>query len=57
MAMTLYNIYRYYASNRKPSLIATGQTLEEVQRHCQDPKTRKTDKNGSVIWFDGYTKY
>ena len=31
-------------------IIARGLTLEEAQKHCQDPKTKGKD------WFDGYTR-
>ena len=48
--METYKIVRFYASGRK-SVIKSGQTLAEAQRHCQDPSTSKPGK-----WFDGYTR-
>jgi len=43
-----YNIVRYYfrGGNR---IQRTNVTLEEAQKHCNDPKTKKEGK-----WFDGY---
>ncbi len=47
-----YNIYRYFASSkRETKLIKSGVTLEEAQKHCSDPSTRKAGE-----WFDGYNE-
>lgn len=40
----LFNIYRYYQSGKKKELIRSGQTLEQVQKWCNDPTTRKEGK-------------
>jgi len=53
--MQLYTIKRFYP-HRKPSIIATGQTLEDAQKHCNSPDTHKRNKSGQIIWFDGYEK-
>lgn len=48
----LYDIYRFYAANKESKLIKSGVTLEEAQKHCSDPNTRKAGE-----WFDGYTSH
>lgn len=47
--MTTYKIIRFnrYKANR---VIKRGLTLEQAQKHCQDPLT------SGLNWFDGYTK-
>ncbi len=47
----MYKIVRFFApdQNRSPRTIKTGLSLEEAQKHCSDPTTRKED-----IYFDGY---
>jgi hypothetical protein len=59
-----YKIVRFY--QRLPGqrdTIKTGLTLEEAQRHCNDPETSsktattRIAKNRTAIngpWFDGY---
>ncbi len=49
--MQLYDIIRFYAKRRKPETIRTGQTLEAVQKWCNDPTTKKDG-----VYFDGYQK-
>ena len=47
-----YKIVRFYRD--KPDgrrTIQKGLTLEEAQKHCQNPKSCKKD-----VWFDGYTE-
>jgi len=61
-----YKIVRYYFNGwpSKCRTIRTGLTLEEAQRHCEDPETssstcttraglRRTKERGP--WFDGYS--
>ena len=49
--MNKYFIYRYFQKEGKQKqLIASGLSLAEAQKHCQDPATAKAGK-----WFDGYT--
>lgn len=40
---------RFFKDGEKV-IVARGLTLEEVQEHCNDPKTHGDD------WFDGYTE-
>lgn len=61
-----YRIVRmYYSGDRRRRIIERGLTLEEAQRHCQDPETSsktatsrtaraRTKRHG--YWFDGYTE-
>ena len=44
-----YKIVRFKRGSWS-SIIKRGLTLEEAQKHCQDPKTKGKD------WFDGYTR-
>ena len=57
-----YKIVRMYFNGR-PRTIKRGLSLEEAQKHCQDPETssstckkaanvRRTETHG--LWFDGY---
>lgn len=48
-----YKIVRFKFEGRKRT-IATGLTLEQAQKHCQNPATKGT-KNGKP-WFDGYQR-
>lgn len=50
-----YKILRFNV-NKPTRTINTGLSLEEAQLHCTSKDTHKKDKNGNVIWFDGYTK-
>jgi len=45
-----YKIIRF-RQNAHNKTIRTRLTLEEAQRHCKDPNTRKEG-----VYFDGYTK-
>lgn len=58
----MYKIIRFYFKGGK-RVIKRGLTLEEAQRHCEDPETssstcklpqnrRRTSQQGA--WFDGY---
>ncbi len=53
--MTTYKIVRFYAPGIKGEghrrTIKRGLSLEEAQKHCNDPKTAKKG-----VYFDGYTK-
>ena len=51
-----YKIIRYFRDNRPARVKKRDLTLEEAQKHCCDPKTRKEDADGSAIWFDGFTE-
>jgi hypothetical protein len=50
--MEKYKIVRIYHPDLQKfsKVIKKGLTLEQVQKHCSDPKT--STKN----WFDGYVK-
>lgn len=61
----MYKIVRmYFNSTRWPRrTIATGLTLEEAQKHCQDPETSSSTCTNAIgrkrtrergPWFDGY---
>jgi len=59
-----YKIVRMYFKGGRRT-IATGLTLEEAQRHCQDPETSSRTATSSAArartrrmgpWFDGYEK-
>jgi len=64
--MAKYSIIRFYRSaGIRSRVIKTGLTLEEAQKHCQNPQTssrtctnnvgrRRTRQVGD--WFDGYTE-
>jgi hypothetical protein len=48
----MYSIIRLYKDGNHPDhnkIIATGLTLEEAQKHCNDPSTCEEN-----VWFDGY---
>ena len=52
----MYKIIRFFRSGKTPRTISRGLTLEEAQAHCRLESTHKKDKDGLVIWFDGYEK-
>ena len=58
----MYKVIRFFFNGGK-RVVKRGLTLEEAQRHCQDPETssstcrlavnrRRTKQRGP--WFDGY---
>jgi hypothetical protein len=53
--MTNYKIIRFRFEGR-PRVVARGLSLAQAQQHCKDPRTHKLDKQGNVVWFDGYDK-
>lgn len=53
--MEKYKILRYKPNDR-PTNIARNLTLEETKAHCNDPSTHKYDKNGDIVFFDGFTR-
>lgn len=63
--MSMYNIVRYYKDGGR-RVLRSYVTLEEAQKHCNDPETssstatsaralRRTKEKGP--WFDGYEEY
>ena len=59
-----YRIVRF-THGKGQRVIRRGLTLEEAQRHCQDPETSSTTCTKAAnkartrrlgMWFDGYTK-
>ncbi len=34
-----YTVVRFYQNDRRPRIIKRGLTLEEAQKHCNDPET------------------
>lgn len=63
---TTYKINRFYQSDDVDTeTVETGLTLEQAQRHCQDPETSSSTGTGPTAvaltarygpWFDGYTE-
>ena len=49
----MYKIVRWQKSGGQ-RVIRRNLTLEEARRHCRREVTYKKDKNGNVLWFDGY---
>ncbi len=51
--MDTYKIIRFYAPSqgKRQRVIKRGLSLEQAQKHCSDPRTRKEG-----VYFDGYTK-
>lgn len=50
-----YKIIRFKRTGNS-KVIARHYSLEQAQAHCQREDTHKKDKEGNVIWFDGYTQ-
>jgi len=62
--METYKIVRHYM-NKSNRVVARGLTLEEAQRHCNDPETSSHTATSAAArkrtraygpWFDGYYK-
>lgn len=53
--METYKIIRFHKEKPK-RVVRRGLTKEEAIKHCTDSTTHKIDKNGNVVWFDGFTK-
>ena len=53
--MYKYKIVRFYRNRKRRATGVYYETLKEAQAHCSKESTHKLDKNGDVIWFDGYT--
>lgn len=53
--MTTYSIYRF-RFHGGPIRKARGLSLEEAQKHCKSSTTMKRNRDGSIMWFDGYRK-
>lgn len=50
-----YKIIRYFQKDgKKPRVIHRGFSLEEAKRHCKSASSKKTNKYGDVVWFDGF---
>ena len=63
--MTYKIVRMYFSSDVSNRVVKRGLTLDEAQRHCQDPETssstcrkshnvKRTQERGN--WFDGYEK-
>ena len=61
--MERYKITRLFFEDIRPRTIKKGLTLEEAQKHCQDPETssstctsakRKAYTKSHGPWFDAY---
>ena len=61
-----YKIVRYHMDSKIDNVVIDRRlTLEEAQKHCQDPETSSKTATGSEAlsytkmhgpWFDGYTE-
>ncbi len=53
-----YDIMRYWHpdAQKKPELVKHVDTLEEAQKHCQDPTTSNKSGPTSEWYFDGYVE-
>ncbi len=53
MSEPLYEIVRYFhpSQDRDLKVVQRNVSLEDAQRHCQDPKTKREGK-----YFDGYRR-
>jgi len=49
----MYKIIRYYRSGKRKTILR-GVTLAIAQLHCKSEYTHRKDKQGNIIWFDGY---
>jgi hypothetical protein len=50
-----YRVIRMFRdAGKKRKVILKHVSLEAAQLHCRSPLTHKVDKEGNVIWFDGY---
>lgn len=64
--MATYKIVRYYENaGIRRRVIDTGLTLEQAQKHCNDPESSFATATGKTAkdrtrkvgpWFDGYVK-
>lgn len=52
---TLYKIVRFYRRSGNNKVIRRGLSLSEAQAWCKREDTHKVRKDGSVVWFDGFT--
>lgn len=53
-----YNIMRYWHpdSGKKPEFVKHCHSLEEAQKHCQDPSTSVKEGDASQWYWDGYVE-
>lgn len=55
--MNSYKVIRFHRERLgRTRTIKRGLTLEQAQEHCTRQETHRYDKDGHVIWFDGYTR-
>lgn len=57
----LYKIIRFHKD--KPDgtkgarpVIRRDLTLKQAQEHCSDESTHKVNKDGTIVWFDGFVE-
>jgi hypothetical protein len=53
--METYKIVRFYKEG-KSRTVKHGLSLELAKLHCNHPGTKKINKKGEIIWFEGFTK-
>lgn len=52
-----YKIVRFRKNNSGARrVMRRGLTLEEAKAHCSREDTQKRNRNGEVVWFDGFAK-
>lgn len=51
-----YKIIRFRKHGDSQRVVGRHYSLEQAQAHCKREDTHKIDKEGNVIWFDGYTE-
>ena len=63
--MEKYKVIRFYMNHRGNRTIKRDLTLEQAQKHCNDPETSSSTCSSGVgkartrklgPWFDGYDK-
>jgi hypothetical protein len=52
--MGIYKIIRFYKEGRSRA-VKHGLSLEQAKLHCRDPSTKKVNKKGEIVWFEGFT--
>lgn len=51
----MYQIKRFFPNDSAVN-VGIVDTLEDARNHCSSRRSEKRDKNGALIWFEGFTK-